>query len=362
MPLLVQARALLVELGLRALGLGLALARSAPAARPRRPGARVQSASARCSPATRSRRCCSSRSRFWTSALRAHAREHEGEKSDDDQGDDDDGDDGAGGHRIPPSDGVDWKASRPCRRTNRADVRPPVALDPFRRRARRPPRSSQRAADAGVTLLALTDHDTVDGVPEALAAAACKDIELDPRGGALLRPRRRTRTCTSSATALDHTDSTLLAALEDFRADRVRRILAMADRLRELGFELDDTHPTHPSPGPPAPRRRAARTANASACATRASTRTSSSPPTWSPARPTYVAPLAPDGRRRRSTSSTPPAASPSGRTRTGTSTRPIDTLREFAGHGHRRRRGVLRHPHRGADARALHAPPASAA
>ena len=30
-------------------------------------------------------------------------------------------------------------------------------------------------------------------------------------------------------------------ALEDFRADRVRRIHAMADRLRELGFALDDS-------------------------------------------------------------------------------------------------------------------------
>ena len=32
---------------------------------------------------------------------------------------------------------------------------------------------------------------------------------------------------------LDHTDATLLATLEDFRADRIRRIHAMADNLRE---------------------------------------------------------------------------------------------------------------------------------
>ena len=38
---------------------------------------------------------------------------------------------------------------------------------------------------------------------------------------------------------LDPTDPGLQAALEDFRADRVRRIHAMADRLRELGFALD---------------------------------------------------------------------------------------------------------------------------
>ena len=40
---------------------------------------------------------------------------------------------------------------------------------------------------------------------------------------------------------LDVTDPDLIATLEDFRGDRARRIEAMADRLRELGFELDDT-------------------------------------------------------------------------------------------------------------------------
>src|SRR5262249_36404039 len=41
---------------------------------------------------------------------------------------------------------------------------------------------------------------------------------------------------------IDHADPELLTTLEDFRADRGRRILAMADRLRELGFVLDDAH------------------------------------------------------------------------------------------------------------------------
>jgi predicted metal-dependent phosphoesterase TrpH len=50
---------------------------------------------------------------------------------------------------------------------------------------------------------------------------------------------------------LDHTDETLLATLEDFRADRVRRIFAMADRLRELGWQLDDAPLRRPAPGRP---------------------------------------------------------------------------------------------------------------
>ena len=38
---------------------------------------------------------------------------------------------------------------------------------------------------------------------------------------------------------LRHEDPQLRATLADFRADRGRRIWAMADRLEELGFELD---------------------------------------------------------------------------------------------------------------------------
>jgi predicted metal-dependent phosphoesterase TrpH len=39
---------------------------------------------------------------------------------------------------------------------------------------------------------------------------------------------------------IDHRDPELLAALEDLRADRERRILAMAGALRAAGFALDD--------------------------------------------------------------------------------------------------------------------------
>jgi len=97
-----------------------------------------------------------------------------------------------------------------------------------------------RAADAGVTLLALSDHDTVDGVPEALEAARVENIALTP-AVELSSVHGEHEDLHVLGYALDHTDPTLLATLEDFRADRVRRIFAMADRLRELGFELDDT-------------------------------------------------------------------------------------------------------------------------
>src|SRR6476659_3594919 len=59
----------------------------------------------------------------------------------------------------------------------------------------------EAAADAGVRLLALTDHDTVSGVDEA---------------------------------------ADLLEALDDFRQDRDDRAHAMAAKLGDLDFAVDD--------------------------------------------------------------------------------------------------------------------------
>jgi predicted metal-dependent phosphoesterase TrpH len=97
-----------------------------------------------------------------------------------------------------------------------------------------------RAAAAGVELLALTDHDTVDGVPEAAAAARAAGIRLSP-AAELSSVHGDHEDLHVLGYGLDVTDADLLAVLEDFRGDRARRIEAMADRLRELGFQLDDT-------------------------------------------------------------------------------------------------------------------------
>ena len=97
-----------------------------------------------------------------------------------------------------------------------------------------------QAAAAGVELLALTDHDTVAGVPEALAAARARGIRLSP-AAELSSVHGEHEDLHVLGYELDPSDPGLQAALEDFRADRGRRIYAMADRLRELGFALDDS-------------------------------------------------------------------------------------------------------------------------
>lgn len=96
------------------------------------------------------------------------------------------------------------------------------------------------AAQAGVELLALTDHDTVDGVAEALDAAAAT-------GGALrVVPAAELSSIDGEHEDLhvlgygvDHTDAAFLAALERFRADRGARADRMADALEACGLALD---------------------------------------------------------------------------------------------------------------------------
>jgi 3',5'-nucleoside bisphosphate phosphatase len=94
------------------------------------------------------------------------------------------------------------------------------------------------AAEAGVELLALSDHDTVDGVAEALAAGERHGIRVVPATELSSIDGER-EDMHILGYGIDHTDPALLASLERFRADREARAVRMMDALRELGFELD---------------------------------------------------------------------------------------------------------------------------
>jgi predicted metal-dependent phosphoesterase TrpH len=95
------------------------------------------------------------------------------------------------------------------------------------------------AAAAGVSLLALTDHDTVDGVSDARAAAASLGIRLVP-AVEISAIDRSGQDLHVLGYGVDEHDGRLLERLESYRHDRVRRCEAMARALGELGFELDD--------------------------------------------------------------------------------------------------------------------------
>ncbi len=97
-----------------------------------------------------------------------------------------------------------------------------------------------RAAAAGIALLALTDHDTVGGVADARAAAREHGIALSP-AAELSSVHAQFEDLHVLGYELDPDDPGLADALADFRGDRGRRVEAMAQRLRELGLELDET-------------------------------------------------------------------------------------------------------------------------
>lgn len=97
-----------------------------------------------------------------------------------------------------------------------------------------------RAARAGVELLALTDHDTVDGVDEALEAAAREGLALVP-AVELSSVDGLHEDLHILGYGIDHHDPALLARLEAFRDDRGARADRMAQALEDLGFALDRT-------------------------------------------------------------------------------------------------------------------------
>jgi hypothetical protein len=95
-----------------------------------------------------------------------------------------------------------------------------------------------QAARAGVRTLALSDHDTVDGVREALAAGREHGIQVVPATELSSIDGER-EDMHILGYLVEHDDPVFLDALEEFRADREARAVRMMDALRELGFELD---------------------------------------------------------------------------------------------------------------------------
>ena len=92
------------------------------------------------------------------------------------------------------------------------------------------------ARDAGLAGVALTDHDTGDGLAEALAAGAELGIEVVP--GTEFSAELDGRSVHVLAYWLDHAEPTLaaeLARLRDARTDRARRIVR---RFNELGIPI----------------------------------------------------------------------------------------------------------------------------
>jgi predicted metal-dependent phosphoesterase TrpH len=94
------------------------------------------------------------------------------------------------------------------------------------------------ASAAGVELLSLTDHDSLDGLPEAADAARALGVSLID--GVEISTAEDTRIDLHIlGYMIDAGDAPLRQQLVEAREERVNRSNRMAQALRELGFSLD---------------------------------------------------------------------------------------------------------------------------
>ncbi len=100
----------------------------------------------------------------------------------------------------------------------------------------------QRASEAGVELLALSDHDTIGGVAAAVAAGERFGVRIVPAVeiSAVDDGAAAQRELHILGYRIDYSGPPMTTRLDEFLADREKRTLRMRDGLREVGFELDE--------------------------------------------------------------------------------------------------------------------------
>lgn len=100
-----------------------------------------------------------------------------------------------------------------------------------------PPDLVARAAAAGVTVLGVTDHDTVGGCVAAAAACAAAGIEFVP--GIEITAVAQGRDVHVLGYFIDVSSAALEVFLRTQRAYRIQRLREMLDRLADNGLPLD---------------------------------------------------------------------------------------------------------------------------
>lgn len=93
------------------------------------------------------------------------------------------------------------------------------------------------AVDRGMRVIAITDHDTVDGIAAAKQRAVERQITLVP--GVELSTTERGAEIHVLGFGLDTDDESLREALSSLAAARYRRIVTMIEKLREAGYPIN---------------------------------------------------------------------------------------------------------------------------
>ncbi len=103
-----------------------------------------------------------------------------------------------------------------------------------------PSRLVELAAAAGLDVLSITDHDTVEGVGPAIEAGERHGVTVVP--GVELSSWLDGTDCHILGYFIDHTSSALTERLLELRHDRLERAVQMVESLSEAGYDigLDD--------------------------------------------------------------------------------------------------------------------------
>lgn len=99
-----------------------------------------------------------------------------------------------------------------------------------------PAQVAELAACRGLRAIALTDHDTLDGIPQALEAGKALGLEVIP--GIEFSTSYQGRDVHIVGLNLDHEDARFREALGEFQASRDRRNEAMIRLLQERGIPI----------------------------------------------------------------------------------------------------------------------------
>jgi predicted metal-dependent phosphoesterase TrpH len=96
----------------------------------------------------------------------------------------------------------------------------------------------RKAAEGGLTVIALTDHDSVEGIaPALMAARAFPRLKVIP--GVEINTDVPTGEAHVLGYFIDYTNRRLLAVLEGLRTSRLKRAQGMIAKLRNLGILID---------------------------------------------------------------------------------------------------------------------------
>jgi predicted metal-dependent phosphoesterase TrpH len=99
-----------------------------------------------------------------------------------------------------------------------------------------PARVVQAAIDEGLSAIAITDHDTVEGIPQALMAAQGADLEVIP--GVELSAEQDSSEVHILGYYIDHQSSALQERLEVLRRARRERARNMVRKLERMGLPI----------------------------------------------------------------------------------------------------------------------------